>query len=105
MWLCLLIFLSITEIVSSLTTPKAPCMLPPDLWCDHPVAAIACTGSLRYCDQYKNNRKGKKFELTLAFESACPDSQQWYLNAVTLSTCYPRNFFPILSRIFLKTLG
>uniref|UniRef100_A0A914CBC3 Uncharacterized protein n=1 Tax=Acrobeloides nanus TaxID=290746 RepID=A0A914CBC3_9BILA len=76
MWLCLLNFLSINEIVSSLTTPKAPCMLPPDLWCDHPVAAIACTGSLRYCDQYRNNRKGKKFELTLAFESACPDSQQ-----------------------------
>jgi hypothetical protein len=55
----------------------AACNLPPDFWCDHPKIALECTGSLQYCDGYRASRAYRPLQLRLAFESACPDSQQF----------------------------
>jgi len=62
-----------------LATPATPiCRLPPDFWCDHPDVSLECTGGSRYCRAYKLNRKGRAVaDLALAFETACPDSQQF----------------------------
>lgn len=88
-----LIFFSWIELIISLPT----CNLPPDFWCDHPNIALQCTGSIDYCERfinnsffyfsfrYRSNRFGKKLELKLAFESACPDSQQFVVYRL-----YPR---------------
>ena len=57
----------------------AVCNLPPDFWCDHPKVAIECTGSLQYCDGYRAARAHRPLNLKLAFESACPDSQQFVI--------------------------
>jgi hypothetical protein len=58
---------------------QPPCTLPPDFWCDHPNVTLACTGSLSYCESYKANRAGRKLDLRLAFETACPDSQKFII--------------------------
>lgn len=72
---------------------QRPCTLPPgkqssktitydisDFWCDTPHVAIACTGSLKYCDQYRRSRLNRPTEIHLAFESGCPDSQRFIVD-------------------------
>uniref|UniRef100_A0A7E4ZWC0 Saposin A-type domain-containing protein n=1 Tax=Panagrellus redivivus TaxID=6233 RepID=A0A7E4ZWC0_PANRE len=58
-------------------TVLAVCNLPPDFWCDTPATAVACMGTTQYCDAYNSRQRSSKFKLDLAFESACPDSQQF----------------------------
>lgn len=52
----------------------ASCTIPPDFWCDHSTIAKRC-GAEQYCRNYKTNMVGRKFNLTLYFETHCPDSQ------------------------------
>lgn len=47
-----------------------------DFWCDTPSTAIECTGSTKYCDQYRQTRFGKPVEIKLAYESGCSDSRR-----------------------------
>uniref|UniRef100_A0A915D416 Uncharacterized protein n=1 Tax=Ditylenchus dipsaci TaxID=166011 RepID=A0A915D416_9BILA len=76
-----LIHLLFIKLVNTATIANGtPCSLPPDFWCDHPDVALACTGSSVYCDGYKTNRRGRPLQMHLAFESACPDSQQFVVH-------------------------
>lgn len=47
-----------------------------DFWCENPFTAIECTGSTKFCDNYRHSRAGKPVEVKLAYESGCPDSQR-----------------------------
>uniref|UniRef100_A0AC35U574 GILT-like protein F37H8.5 n=1 Tax=Rhabditophanes sp. KR3021 TaxID=114890 RepID=A0AC35U574_9BILA len=52
------------------------CNLPPDFWCDSVELAVACTGSLKYCESFKRNiyENDQKIDLKVSFEALCPDS-------------------------------
>ncbi|KAI1718412.1 gamma interferon inducible lysosomal thiol reductase (GILT) domain-containing protein [Ditylenchus destructor] len=86
------LFVTIFLFIPSLTLS---CTLPPDFWCDHPDVSAACTGSSLYCDRYKAARRGRPVDLGLAFESACPDSQQFVVYRL-----YPK----LLSQPFLTPM-
>uniref|UniRef100_A0A914WNQ4 Uncharacterized protein n=1 Tax=Plectus sambesii TaxID=2011161 RepID=A0A914WNQ4_9BILA len=62
----------------------ATCTVPSDFWCDHPTVTNQCA-SAQYCQNYKNNVYGRKINLTLYFETHCPDSQLFIVDRL-----YPR---------------
>ncbi|KAI6188319.1 GILT-like protein F37H8.5 [Aphelenchoides besseyi] len=77
----LLIYVLCTDqTVDSANVPRSSCTLPIDFWCDHPSVAIACTGSLAYCDRYRATRSNRPVDISLAFEAACPDSQRFVVD-------------------------
>jgi len=90
------LLLLILPLLLQITPSFSVCDLPPDFWCDHPKVALACTGSLRYCDNYKANRGHKPVKLRLAFESGCPDSQQFVVYRLFPQLLSKRELVPMV---------
>src|SRR4051812_48674070 len=71
----LLLFSAILPLLLKFANSEQICSkIPPALWCETKEIATKC-GVFDKCQEYQKATAGKKLQLTLFFESLCPDCQ------------------------------